>query len=377
MTMQRLIVVTLAMLGSTSGWAASEDIVIGQTTDLSSVAGEQMQDFNAGVMAYLDAVNAKGGIGGRKIRLLTKDDGFTAARASSNAEELVANSDVVALFGTRGTDQTEAVIKVAERAKVPLIAPVTGADSVRESAWVFPVRASYRTEMEGFLKHFSLAPTTVAVLVQDDKFGNPLFAHLQKRVKEEGAYKTINLVGGVKFDRKATNLSPQVDQILAMKPQAVIALCNPTSCGNFLTTLYKATQSSRATRPSVAQTSISDMKAQYKTLGGEAMVGNPFGQVMPDPRKLQIAMSREFSAAAANRNLRVNYRSYEGYFSAAVLVKALRDAKSISRQGLKEAFEAMGNVNLGGVPLEYAPGRHNGSSFFDLVSIDSLGRTLQ
>ena len=57
----------------------------------------------------------------------------------------------MSLFGSRGSDPTDAVIKIAEREKMALIAPVNGADAVRASKVVFPVRASYKAKVEGNL----------------------------------------------------------------------------------------------------------------------------------------------------------------------------------------------------------------------------------
>jgi len=73
--------------------------------------------------------------------------------AAANADALVAKPEVLALFGTRGSDPTQAVIKVAEREHIALIAPVNGADAVRESKVVYPVRASYKSEIDGVLRY--------------------------------------------------------------------------------------------------------------------------------------------------------------------------------------------------------------------------------
>ena len=63
---------------------AAEEILIGQTADFSSVAGQQMKDFNLGVLAYFNQVNAKGGIKGRPITLISRDDAFQAAKAAGS-----------------------------------------------------------------------------------------------------------------------------------------------------------------------------------------------------------------------------------------------------------------------------------------------------
>ena len=238
---------------------AAEDILIGQTADFSSVAGKQMKDFNAGAQAYFDLVNRKGGVKGRPIRLLSKDDAFAADKATANAKELAANGSVVALFGSRGTDPSEAVIKVAEANKLPLIAPITGADSMRESRYVFPVRAGYRDEVRAMLDHISFVPSRLAVLVQDDKFGNPLFTYIDKSLREK--YRSTRLVSTVRFPRKQTDLRAEASKILETEPNAVIALCNPSSCESFVRSISELAMAQSRPRPTIYQTSISDMYA--------------------------------------------------------------------------------------------------------------------
>lgn len=369
--MKRLSALVSLGLIPLAGWAAN-DIVIGQTADFSSVAGGQMRDFNAGALAALGRVNAAGGIRGRQLKLQSLDDAFSADKASANARQLVEQTSVVALFGTRGTDPTEAVMKVAEAARMPLIAPITGADTVRKSRVTFPVRASYRTEIDGMLRHMAIAPARVSVLVQNDKFGNPLAAFIEERIAKQ--YKGLALVGKVPFERKATDLRAQAAQVLAANPNAVIALCNPTSCEAFIKQMLEQSRSNGQPRPTVYQTSISDIYAQYSKLGPAVVQGNPYGQVLPDPNRLFSPLSKEYLAAMGKSRSPVNYRSFEGYISAKVLIEALNRATTLSSQGVQDALEGMGNVDLGGFTVRYGAETRQGSTYFDLVTMDKGGR---
>lgn len=354
------------------GASAANEIIIGQTADFSSVAGIQMKDFNAGARAYFAKVNASGGVKGRYIRLETLDDGFSATKAAANAQQLLDQLPVVALFASRGTDPTEAVMKVAEAANVPLVAPITGADSVRESHMVFPVRAGYRSEIEGILRQLSITNTKVAVLVQNDKFGNPLADFIDERVAKE--HSRITVVKKVKFERKSTDLRAQVAEILASMPNSVIVLSNPSSAESFIRELVAQCRDNALPRPMIYQTSVSDIYNQFAKLGPEIVAGSPYGQILPDPHRSPNLLSKEYLAVMEANKIAVNYRSLEGYVSAKVLVEALSRARIISPSGVKEAFENIGVLDLGGVTVRYSPEYHAGSSFFDLVTIDRRGR---
>jgi branched-chain amino acid transport system substrate-binding protein len=353
---------------------AAEDILIGQTADLSSVAGQQMKDFNAGAQAYFSQVNAKGGVKGRQIRLITKDDAFAADKATVNAKELIAKDGVIALFGSRGTDPTEAVIKVAEATKTPLVAPISGADSMRDSRYVFPVRAGYRDEVRAMLDHISFVPSRLAVLVQDDKFGNPLFGYIDQALREK--YRTTQLVSTVRFPRKKTDLAEEVGKILNAEPNAVIALCNPTSCENFMRQIHEQAAAKSKPRPTIYQTSISDMYAQFKKLGPGMVAGNPFSQITPDPHRGVNTQVKDYRAAMEKAQAPLNYRSYEGFLSAVVMVEALKRSKGLNREDLHQALEQglSNGIELGDLSVKYTADLHRGSQYVDLVTIDRDGR---
>ena len=352
--------------------AAAEPILIGQTADLSSVSSAQMKDFNAAAKVYLREVNMAGGIKGRPIQLIQLDDAMSAHLASVNARELIEEQKVLAIFGTRGTDPTEAVLALADAARVPVIAPISGADTLRKSPVAFPVRASYRLELDTMFKQMAFAPVRLAMLVQNDKFGHPLARYTQERLQQQ--YPTISLVKQTFFDRKCTDMKNQVSGILASQPSAVIALCNPTSCEAFLREIQKQTRHTGATRPTIYQTSISDAYGQFNAMQADFLRGNPFTQILPDPVHTNAPLAKAYRAALKGHGIPINYRSFEGYVAAKVLVMALNKATTLTREGLIQAMEQMGTRDLGGFTVHYAKGNHLGSTYVDLVTLNSTGQ---
>ena len=111
-------------------------------------SAESVKELTAGAKAYLDYVNAKGGVHGRKIVLESMDDGFDPKRTPEVVKKLIEEKNVFAMFLTRGTPHTENSYAVLEAAKVPLIAPSSGAMSMYDPPrkYLFPVRASYHSE---------------------------------------------------------------------------------------------------------------------------------------------------------------------------------------------------------------------------------------
>lgn len=130
-------------LGMGAG-AAQAQIVIGQTAGFSGVVAAGVQETTDGAKLYLDSINARGGVNGQKIELLSMDDKFDPKLAGENARTLIEEKNVTALFLTRGTPHNEAIVPHLNKHGVVLIAPSTGAMVMHKPLQknVFNVRAT-------------------------------------------------------------------------------------------------------------------------------------------------------------------------------------------------------------------------------------------
>ncbi|WP_374357131.1 ABC transporter substrate-binding protein, partial [Chitinimonas sp.] len=172
---------TLCTLGAVIGLqAAAEDgvsattILIGQSAPLTGSAkllGVEMRD---GASAYFSQLNASGGIHGRRVKLVSYDDGYEPERTIENTHKLIEQDKVFALFGYVGTPTTLAARDIFTDAKVPLFAPFTGAEALRApfNRYLFHIRAGYSDETEKIVRHsLGLSLKRIAVLHQNDSYG--------------------------------------------------------------------------------------------------------------------------------------------------------------------------------------------------------------
>jgi len=90
-------------------------IVIGQSAAFSGPAAQLGIQLNAGAKAYFDHVNAAGGVFGRKIEILQRDDQYEADIAAANTKSLIENDNVFALFGYVGTPTSNAALPILLR----------------------------------------------------------------------------------------------------------------------------------------------------------------------------------------------------------------------------------------------------------------------
>jgi len=89
--------------------------LIGQSASLTGTAAESGQQTRDGALAYFEVVNRKGGVNGRKIKLITLDDGGQTKRGEENTAKLIAEDKVFLLFGYTGRNTSEAALRSLQR----------------------------------------------------------------------------------------------------------------------------------------------------------------------------------------------------------------------------------------------------------------------
>ena len=101
---------------------------IGQTAGFTGPVAAGVKETTDGAKLYIDAVNAHGGVNGQKIELVSLDDKFDPKLAAENAQQADRrDAACCALFLTRGTPHTQAIMPLLDEYEVPLMAPSTGA----------------------------------------------------------------------------------------------------------------------------------------------------------------------------------------------------------------------------------------------------------
>src|SRR5687768_13713064 len=132
-------------------------IKIGQTAGFSGAVAASVKEATEGAKLYFDAVNARGGVGGQSIELISLDDKFDPKIAMANAKQLI-DGGVICIFLNRGTPHTQGIMPLLTEHRTPLIGPSTGAMVLHQPVhpWLFNVRATYQREAERAISHLSL-----------------------------------------------------------------------------------------------------------------------------------------------------------------------------------------------------------------------------
>ena len=106
-------------------------IVFGQSAAFGGPAAALGLGMREGIQAAFNEVNRAGGVHGRKLTLISYDDGYEPDRASANTNRLINDDKVFALIGEVGTPTSQAAQPIATEAHVPFIGPFTGAGFLR------------------------------------------------------------------------------------------------------------------------------------------------------------------------------------------------------------------------------------------------------
>ena len=128
-----------------------------------------------GIEAAFAEANLNGGIGGRRLELVSLDDAYEPEAAVTNTQRLISEEGVFALIGAVGTPTSRSATPVAAAAGTPYVAPFTGAAFLRDPQWrnVVNLRASYNQETEEIVARLiaDRGAERIAVMFQDDSFG--------------------------------------------------------------------------------------------------------------------------------------------------------------------------------------------------------------
>ncbi len=349
---------------------ASNAIVLGQSAAFSGPASELGEQFKRGAALMFQRVNARGGVSGRNIELQSLDDGYEPERCAANTRKFI-EQGVFALFGYIGTPTSLAALPLATAAKLPFVAPFTGAEALRTpfNRYAFHVRASYFDETAAIVKQItSVSIQRVGVFYQNDSYGKAGLEGVQRALKplnlEPSALGTV--------ERNTVEVAAAVKTILGSNPGAIVLISAYKSCAAFIRAARKAGFGGNFYNVSFVGT-----QALAQELGADAR-GVVVSQVMPYPYTQATLLSGEYLAAgkaAQGDNFQPNYSSMEGYVAAKVLVEALRrPGAAASADGLITALESMREFNLGGFFVDFGPQKHTGSRFVDLTILTADGK---
>ena len=365
---------SLALVGTTTfamaeNGVTDREILIGQFAAISGPAAQLGQRMQVGMQAYFNAVNAQGGVNGRAIKLLTRDDGYEPEKAVAAVKALINEDKVFALAGSVGTPTGLAALPILTEAQVPLVGMFTGAQALREpfNRQVCHVRASYFDETERIVQHLTtLGSKKIAVFYQNDAYGKAglegVVRALEKRQLKPIATATV--------ERNSIDVAQALETLLKSEPEAIVQISAYKSCA----ALIKQARS-KGYGGQFFNVSFVGSRALADELG-DAGQGVVISQVVPFPYAQGSPIVREYQQRMTEAGQKdFDFSSLEGYLTARILVEGLKRAgKNPTRDGLISGLESMHDINMGGFTVNFSARNHQASNFTDLSIIAKGGK---
>ena len=357
--------------------AGPGEIVIGQVAPLTGTIASTGEEYVAGGAAYFAHVNATGGVYGRPIRVVVKDDGYKPDQTLAMTREMLTNDKPLALFGFVGTGNVLALNKnrILEDAGIPLLAPYTGANDLREpmNPLIFHIRASYSDETSRMVEQLhTLGLRRFAVFYQDDPFGKSGLAGADSALQKLG----MKTVASGRYDRtKPEEVDAAVTAIAAAEPDAVIMVSVNRASAAFIKKMRA--QGNRARMFSISVVNFKDL---LKNAGEDTVRGVGISQVMPFPYATQMPVVREFQQMMAKYQpgKTLSYASIESFIAAKVLVEAIRrSGGNPTREKVAAQLEKLNDYDAGGFMIKFGPGNRVGSRFVEVTVIGPNGKLMR
>ena len=213
--------------------ASAQDLTVAQIGPFTGLASPDAAEINAGAQAFFDSVNAAGGIGGRNIKLLKFDDGFTAPGFIAQFK-VAMDAGPIALLSPIGSAALSKMMQdgLLDSTDVVVMNAIPGSEQFRNPGHpkLFHVRAGDRAQLERILGHAKvLSVNEMHVLHQDLPIGTGGLATVQDLAARMGGIKVT--ATGTKHDPEALTAAAR-DSAKVPISSGVIVIGTPKFCAD-------------------------------------------------------------------------------------------------------------------------------------------------
>ena len=313
---------------------------------------------------------------GRKIKLISVNDGYEPDRAIAATKKLIEEDKVFALIGPVGTPTSAAAQPIATAAKVPFMGAFTGAGFLRNPKLdnVINVRASYDAETEAWVKHLTedLKISKIAIFYQDDAYGRAGLSGLKKAMDK----RKMEIAAEATYERNTVAVKSGVLALKRAEPEAVVIVGAYKPVAEFIKLSRKIDFN-----PVFVNISFVGANALAKELGPEGK-GVIVSQVVPFPGDASLKVVADYHAAmkAADAKAEPEFVSLEGYLVGRLAIAALDKAgKDVTREGLLKAIKETGKFDIGGLPMTFSAEKNEGLDkvFMTIIQADGSFKPIE
>jgi branched-chain amino acid transport system substrate-binding protein len=272
--------------------ASDTEIKIGNTMPYSGPASAYGAIGKAEA-AYFTMINEQGGINGRKINFISRDDGYSPPKAVELVRQLVEQDQVLFLFQTLGTPSNTAIQGYLNDNKVPQLFVATGADKwndPKNHPWTMGWQPSYRVEARIYARYIlkNLPDAKIAVLYQNDDFGKDYLIGLREGL---GAKADKMIVATQSYETTDPTVDSQVASLQGSGADVLLTAATPKFAAQAIRKVFDI-----GWKPTHFLTNVSiSVKAVLQPAGPEKGVGIISAGYLKEPTDPQWKNTPEYN----------------------------------------------------------------------------------
>ncbi len=349
-----LLLVVFAFYGSLL--FAQEDILVGMSGDMSGLSADIGVEMKRGLELGFAEINASGGVQGRNIRLLVRDDGYVPLMAARNVRQLIDEEHVNAILGSIGTPMAMLTVPIVNKRGVLMFGAFTGASVLRQDnvgCCVYNYRASYKQEIGMMLEHIlnsGIKPNDIALLTQKDASGDTTYDVAIEKLKEYGLENAGPLLH-TRYRKNTHNIEQSVADVLTatVPPKAIIMISTYGASSLFINLL-------KTELPKLKYYHISYVGSKpLAELLEKDTDGIYITSVVPHVNA-DNALTRQYRESYVKQRGATDFSStsLEGYIVAKIFIEVLQSIPGeINKTSILRAIERIGplHTSTGPVPL--------------------------
>lgn len=369
------VLLALNTFASAENGVTADTVTFGQAAVLEGPASALGQGMKFGLQAAFEESNKKGAIHGRKLKLISVDDGYEPDKSIVATKKLIEQDKVFALVGPVGTPTSAATQPIAAAAKVPFIGAFTGVGFLRNPKLenVVNIRASYDAETEAWVRHLSedLKIKKIAIFYQDDAFGRAGLAGFKKAMDKRG----MAIAAEGTYERNTTAVKTALLTIKREEPEAVVMVGAYKPCAEFIKLSHKIDFN-----PVFVNISFVGASALAKELGPDGK-GVVVSQVVPFPWDNSLKVVADYQAAikAVDAKAAPEFVSLEGYIVGRFVGAALeKTGANLTREAMMKAIKDDGKFDIGGLPMAFSATDNEGLDqvFMTVIQADGTFKSV-
>ncbi|NOX15807.1 MAG: ABC transporter substrate-binding protein [Epsilonproteobacteria bacterium] len=301
-----------------------KNIVLGMSAPFSGSKNNLGNEMYMGANAYFQNINKHGGIYGRFVKLIARDNRYEPRIAVKNAHDFINKDKIFAFFGTVGTPTSKVILPIAIKHDIPFLGAFSGAEFLRyhKPSVVLNARVSYEEETEELIKYYvdKKKLTKIAVFYQNDSYGRSGLRGVRKALNK----RNLKIIGEGSYKRNTLSVGNALYEISLTKPEVVILVGTTMPVAQFIIRAKKNKKFSKNIEFGIL--SFVSPKLLLKGIGYRAN-RIIFSQVVLSPwtsQKQQVVDYRKLMRKYYPKQ-EFSFVSLEGYFAAKMTTQVFYD----------------------------------------------------